>query len=333
MVVTWVASISLFRIGSRDQYYLTALILVVMTEHTAKVAFRPGNDALAYLPEGPCQYGEGKLSWVAIQHGGESCEGSINVLDLGSGSNQQHILPGRPGFAFPTEDQSVFLAGIERKVGFYNISSGQWVEPPGEVSGEEDGTIINDGVAYRDGVIFGTKDLAFTDPKAALYLWLPEMREPVKLRGGQTCSNGKIILTREGKEFLLDIDTPTKLVVEYPLDGDGQQLGEPKTVLDLREVASYPDGMVMTPDGRSVIIAMYNPENVEEGEARQHSLVDGRLEAVWKTPGSPRVTCPLLMPIEGESALFLTTAVEHMPEDQKVQHPNAGCLFRGEFPT
>ena len=304
-----------------------------MTEHTAKVAFRPSDDALAYLPEGPCQYGEGKLSWVAIQHGGESREGSINVLDLGSGSNEQHTLPGRPGFAFPTEDKSVFLVGVERKVGFYDIGSGQWVDPPGEVRGEEDGTIINDGVAYRDGVIFGTKDVEFTDPKASLYLWLPGMEEPVKLRGGQTCSNGKIVLTREGKEFLLDIDTPTKLVVEYPLDGDARQLGEPRTILDLREVPSYPDGMVITPDGRSVIIAMYNPENVEEGEARQHSLIDGGLEALWKTPGSPRVTCPLLMEVGGETHLFLTTAVEHMPEEEKPQHPNAGCLFRSTFPT
>ena len=304
-----------------------------MTKQIAKVVFRPGSDALAYLPEGPCQYGEDKLSWVAIQHGGESREGSINILDLASGHNEQHVLPGRPGFAFPTEDRSIFLVGVERKVGFYNIESGQWIDAPGEVRGEEDGTIINDGVIYRDGVIFGTKDVEFTDPKAALYLWLPEMTDPVKLRGGQTCSNGKLILTREGKEFLVDIDTPTKLVVEYPLNGDEQRLGEPRTVLDLREVASYPDGMVITPDGRSVIIAMYNPENVEEGEARQYSLRDGRLEAAWKTPGSPRVTCPLLMEIDGEMELFLTTAVEHMREEEKAQHLNAGCLFRAGFPA
>ena len=117
--------------------------------------------------------------------------------------------------------------------------------------------------------------------------------------------------------------------MEYPLDGDAQQLGEPRTVLDLRAVSSYPDGMVMTPDGQSIIIAMYNPENVREGEARQHSLADGRLEAVWKTPGSPRVTCPLLMELGGETVLFLTTAVEHMPEEEKAGQPNAGCLFRG----
>jgi len=300
-----------------------------MTEHTAIVAFRPGDDALAYLPEGPCQYGDGKISWVAIQHGGESLQGSINILDLATGLNQQHVLPGRPGFAFPTEDSNVFLVGAERKVGFYDIKLDQWVDSPGEVRGEEDGTIINDGVVYRDGVIFGTKDVAFTDPKGSLYLWRPGMDEPIHLRGGQTCSNGKVILTREGNEFLLDIDTPTRLVVEYPLDGDGQQLGEPRTVLDLRAVSSYPDGMVMTPDGQSIIIAMYNPENVREGEARQHSLADGQLEALWKTPGSPRVTCPLLMELGGETALFLTTAVEHMPEEEKAGQPNAGCLFRG----
>ena len=55
---------------------------------------------------------------------------------------------------------------------------------------------------------------------------------------------------------------------------------------------------------------------------------NGELEAVWKTPGSPRVTCPLLAEIEGEAVLLLTTAVEHMSAEEQARHPNAGCLFQ-----
>tara|TARA_B100000927_G_scaffold86202_1_gene69448 strand:- start:536 stop:658 length:123 start_codon:yes stop_codon:yes gene_type:complete len=39
------------------------------------------------------------------------------------------------------------------------------------------------------------------------------------------------------------------------------------------------------------------------------------------------------MEVDGEMELFLTTAVEHMPEEEKAQHPNAGCLFRAGFPA
>ena len=300
-----------------------------MSEYQAEVVFRPGSDALAYLPEGPCAHGPGQVSWVAIQHGGDTEEGSVNILDLASGENRCHTLPGRPGFAFPTDNPSVFLTGFERKVGFFDVESADWVGAFGEVEGEEEGTIINDGVICGNGVLFGTKDVAFAAPKAGLYLWLPEMKVPVHLRGGQTCSNGKVIITRAGESFLLDIDTPTKMVVEYPLDLENQRLGEPRTVVDLQEVDAYPDGMVITPDGQSVIIAMYNPNDVEAGEARQHSLTNGELEATWKTPGSPRVTCPLLMEVSGKVVLLLTTAVEHMTEEEQARHPNAGCLFQG----
>ena len=64
-----------------------------MSEYSAEVVFRPDSEALAYLPEGPCHYGPGQVSWVAIQHGGDSQEGSINVLDVATGENRQHILP------------------------------------------------------------------------------------------------------------------------------------------------------------------------------------------------------------------------------------------------
>ena len=303
-----------------------------MSEQIAEVVYRPGTRALAYLPEGPCAFSPGKVSWVAIQHGGDSREGSINMLDLGSGENHHYILPGRPGFAFPTAAPGVFLTGFERQVGYFCVESGEWVGVHGVVEGEDAGTIINDGVLCGDGVIFGTKDVEFKDPKAGLYLWLPGMERAKHLRGGQTCSNGKVLISREGKRYLLDIDTPTKVVVEYPLDLANQVLGDPRTVVDLREVEAFPDGMVMTPDGRSVIVAMYNPNDVEAGEARQHSLADGRVERIWKTPGSPRVTCPLLAEEGGEVVLVLTTAVEHMTEEEQARHPNAGCLFRAATP-
>ncbi len=103
-------------------------------------------------------------------------------------------------------------------------------------------------------------------------------------------------------------------------------------VLDLSEVDAFPDGMVLAPDRQSVIIAFYNPRDVDYGEARQYRLADGQLLCVWRTEASPRVTCPLIMEYEGRVCLILTTAVEHMTAQQQQQHRNAGCLFIADTP-
>ena len=92
--------------------------------------------------------------------------------------------------------------------------------------------------------------------------------------------------------------------------------------------------MVVTPNGQSLIVALYDPGDPEAGAARQYSLATGdperEPEAVWTCPGSPRVTCPQLVRIDGGVSLLLTTADEGMEAERKPQHPNVGCLFIGE---
>lgn len=300
-----------------------------MFEHEATILYRPDSPELAFLPEGPQHYQENQVSWVAIQHSGDAKTGSICILDLKSGENRRIDLPGRPGFAFPTSDPDVFTVGAELTIGRYNITSGEWVLRA-QVEGAE-GTVINDGEPHGESVIFGTKDLEFKTPKAALFHWHPEQGAPRELEGGQICSNGKVVIERDGQEYLLDIDSPTKTVVEYPLNNDGPSLGEKRVVVDLTKGEAFPDGMVLTPDGASIIIAFYNPNDVPWGEARQYSLADGALEGVWKCPGSPRVTCPQLIEVDGTTKLFLTTAVEHMTDEEKAKHPNAGCLYLADL--
>ena len=126
---------------------------------------------------------------------------------------------------------------------------------------------------------------------------------------------------------LLDIDTPTKQVVRYSLNVATGELSEPEVVVDLTSGDDFPDGMIATPDGQSVIIAFYNPNEVDFGAARQYSLQDGSLEAVWTVEKSPRVTCPQLVRIDGSVKLILTTADEGMTPEQQARHTNAGCLF------
>lgn len=303
-------------------------VMTISTE--CSVLFRPGSDELRFLPEGPYSLQDGRISWVAIQHGDDSVAGSINILDPNAGENQSHELPGRPGFAFPTSRPGVFVAGVERSLGFYDTNTGTWTELCGGVDSNVENTIINEGVLFRDNLIFGCKDLKFEEKKAGLYLWRMHDRSLIQLRDDQICSNGKAVVTQQdGSLVLVDIDSPSKTITRFPLDIESGTIGEPSTVVDLTSEPIFPDGMIMTPDGRSLIVALYDPGDPEFGVARQYSVASGELEAVWTCPGSPRVTCPQLVRIDGQVQLLLTTAVEHMEQEQKQRHLNAGCLFVG----
>jgi sugar lactone lactonase YvrE len=297
------------------------------TEYDAEVLFHPDAGELGFLPEGPYPLGEGRMLWVAIQHGETAVRGSLNVLDLESRRNRTFALPGRPGFAFPTTDPQVFLIGCEKQVGFYRPESGEWIGPALPVESHIGGTIVNDALIHGDALIFGTKDVAFQAPLGGLYFWRPTTGAFGRLAERQTCSNGKVILETAGALSLLDIDTPTRKVVAYPFDPEAGRVGEPRVALDLGGESAYPDGMIATPDGRSVVIAFYDPGEPAFGVARQYGLESGEVEVVWRTAGSPRVTCPQWLLVGGRSRLVLTTAAEHMSEEQRRLHPRAGALF------
>ena len=178
----------------------------------------------------------------------------------------------------------------------------------------------------RPGVVFGTKDTAF-DREAAvahLYLYTVDDRRLSVLAGGMTCSNGKVFA--DGGRTLFDIDTPRKVVTHYELDIETRTPTERGIALDLRHRADFPDGMVDAGDG-TVIVAFYNPEYADAGRAERFRLHTGEVLDEWLTPGSPRVTCPLLFEEGGAVKLLLTTADEGMAPELRAKCPNAGCLF------
>lgn len=304
-----------------------------MTKTTvAELLFLPESDEMRFLPEGPTAHGMGKFSWVAIQHGPEALVGSLNIYDLATRTNQQFVLPGRPGFAKPTSSEGVFVVGCERELGLFDTADGTWKPLASDVDGDVSGTIINDGTIYANNVVFGTKDLEFKTPKAGLYLYRGDDGELIRMRSDQVCSNGKdVVDLGDGGLSLIDIDTPTKKVVRYHIDLASGALANEETVVDLSELPSFPDGMTLTPDEQSLIISFYNPHPAEFGETRQYSLYNGELEHIWQTPGSPQATCPLLLPTaDGSIRLIITTAVEHMPSERRAGAPQAGGIFIAE---
>jgi len=292
-----------------------------------RVLYQPENPELGYLPEGPIDCGSGEISWVAIQHGPEHTTGSLCVLDVASQFNRQVTLPGRPGFAFPSDDPDVFLVGVDRHVCRVWLSSGRCEQVSVEVDVGVENTIINDGVEIDEGLVFGCKDMAFDEFKAGLYFWRSADRKLFQLRNDQLCSNGKVVRRDGNGWWLWDIDSPTKKVVGYLLDPDTGTLGERETILDLTHLPFFPDGMVAGRSAGSVIIAFYNPESAEAGEVHEYDLATGSQLAVWRVPGSPQVTCPLLWNSPEGTRLVVTTAAENMSEEKRAEYPLAGAMF------
>jgi len=289
----------------------------------------PDTAALRFLPEGPIPLNNrGSFSWVGIQHGLKSHTGSINVLNLETMENLSHQLPGRPGFAIPCETENRFVVGMDRELGFFDLSDGSWTPFCEGVDADVDNTIINDGWAFEDNLIFGTKDLSFSEKKAGLYLYRNRDKQLIRLRDDQVCSNGKAIRrAADGSLMLIDIDSPTRRIVQYPLDIDGGRLGEPEVLIQFEGEAAVPDGAVLTPDLKGLVVAMFLPQAADYGETRWYDLETGTLKCVWKTAGSPQNTCPALVEHRGGVRLIITTAIENLSEEEQRQCPNAGRIF------
>lgn len=295
-----------------------------------KVLYFPESAELRFLPEGPYPCGVGQFSWVAIQHGADRTDGSLNIFDLATKTNKNFPLKGRPGFAFPTTKAGTFVLGMDHALELYDTQTNQYTLLADGIDKGVSGTIVNDGVAFDGGIVFGCKDVKFAENKAGLYLWRSRDRKLIKLRDDQVCSNGKIVYGSGNEVTLLDIDTPTKTVVRYTLDVAHGKLSPPQVMIDLRDRSDFPDGMIATPDGKSVVISMYNPLDIEAGQTCQFSLTDGSVEFVWKTPQAPQATCPQFIDFEGKVHLVVTTAVEHMSADRFAKYPISGALFMGE---
>jgi sugar lactone lactonase YvrE len=288
--------------------------------------YTPDSAALRFLPEGPrvmqnYPSADPILGWVAIQESFERLPGSMNLLNLRTMENDCHPVPGRAGFFAETDRPGVVVVGLERDLVLYDLQARQLIGKPVPVSTDER-VVINDGVAVAEGVLFGTKHTTFKERIACMYLYATATGRLHTLHSQQICANGKFLA--DGS--LVDIDSPNKTLDHYEFDHTRLELGERRIIADFRDTPLFPDGLRPSPDGKSVVVAFYNPEMAPEGLARQYRIADGELLNEWRLPGSPRVTCPEILELDGRVKVLFTTAVEGM--DPAV--PLAGSMFVGE---
>ena len=299
----------------------------------AHVLYQPPTDAMRFLPEGPTSLGNDQFSWVAIQHGPENQFGSLNIFDMPSHTNRSFILPGRPGFAKPTDAAGIFVVGAEHELALFDTATNKWTVFCDGIDRGVDNTTINDGYVFRDNIVFGTKDLEFKTRKAGLYLFRGRDNRLIKLLDDRVCSNGKVFIESAERVRLLDIDSLLRQVVEYELDIDRAALIQRRVVLDFNGQDAVPDGMTITADHKSIIISFYNPTDAPFGETRQYDVETSQLMCIWRTPRSPQATCPaLIKTANGAVKLIITTAVEFMPAERRGRADQAGMIFVADTP-
>ncbi len=286
-----------------------------------------------FLPEGPRWMtldGRDALVWVNIQSDAEATEGEIHVHFPDSDGSDDYAIacPGRPGFLLPLTTPHRAIVGMDKVLRLLDAWEGTWSDPLVAIPDGHPRTIINDGEVVPGGqaIVFGTKDVQFREPLGHLYLYTVDDNRVSILADQQTCSNGKVIRRDDGGFVLWDIDTPTRQVRRYRLDVAARALNPEGVAIDLSHEVGFPDGMCDGGDG-SVIIAFYNPQCAPHGRAVRYRLDTGEAIEEWTTPGSPRVTCPLLVPRPEGVKLILTTAVEGMPPEIRAYCPHAGCVF------
>lgn len=295
----------------------------------ARVWVTPDREKDKFLLEGPREVvidGRPAVSWVNIQTAPDANHGYIHTRFWDTGELRRRWM-GRPGFVLPVASGDFALVGCEKRIKYVHLLAGE-DRLLTTVPDENPRTIINDAEIVPGGraVVFGTKDTQFKEPIAHLYLYTVADNRVTVLADKQLCSNGKVFACDADGLILYDIDTPTRVVTRYRLDVDQRTARADGVAIDLRGEPGFPDGMCDCGDG-TVIVAFYDPDPLPAGRAARFRLGTSELIEEWATPGSPRVTCPLLVKRPDGVKLILTTATEGMPADQRERSRNAGCVF------
>jgi sugar lactone lactonase YvrE len=302
-----------------------------MRQFIAEPWYRPPTEELRYLPECPRLLrnfpGDGAvLGWVAIQHGSGRSDGSLNLLDLATRRNRGIALPGRPGFFVETTRPGTLLVGMERELVLVHAPSGE-IAKTGIAIPTNQPVIINDGISIPNGLVFGTKHELVRDPVAALYYFDCATHAVREIVGNQVCSNGKYFHCSKDGLDLIDIDTLPKTITWYRFSPGFRELLTRRLLVPPASLPALPDGLRAAPDGQSIVVAFYNPDAADAGIAQEVRLTDGAVLTEWILPGSPRVTCPELVELDGRINFLFTTAVEGMPANAQRKAPHAGAFF------
>lgn len=266
-----------------------------------------------------CELGEGiqwrsdtqRLYWTDI-HGKRfwSC-------DAAGGAVETVELPERLG-AFAFDPAGAILAAFES--GLFRVDPATWDrERLSDFEPELSSSRYNDGRCDRQGrFVVGGMNEDGLEPRSSLTRYGAEGGVET-LAAGIGCSNA-IAFSPDGRRLYFT-DTPSRTLWAYDYEPAGGPLGLRAVFAEMTGDEGFPDGACVDAEGR-----LWNAQF--KGARVQCFTPDGERRTRVRLP-VPQVTCccfggPAL------DRLYITTAREHMSEEEVAAAPLSGSLFVAE---
>lgn len=273
--------------------------------------------ALAYKSD--AQLGEGafwnhetnKLFWVDIE--GKA----LHIYNPKTNTNLTLKTPSRIGTVVPTTNQNEALIALENGVAKINLTTSE-IDLFSDMKGNLENSRLNDGKCDPSGRFWvGSMHLKQEKDKANLYK-LGVLGSFETMIDSVTISNG--IVWTSDKKTMYYIDTPTSQIKSYNYNNDTGEITDPRVAIQIPENLGYPDGMTIDEEDM-LWVGMWNGNAVIRFNPKT-----GKVLQTIKVPAHNITSCAF----GGENleTLYITSAKVDMSDDELIEYPLAGSVFK-----
>lgn len=269
----------------------------------------------ALLGEGPVwDDQEQQLYWVDILNG------KLMIHDPERNENYRYDVGEHIGVAVLREKGGLVLA---LKSGFAFFDTGdQEIKPIRDPEAGLEGNRFNDGKCDPSGRFWaGTMAYNLQKGAASLYSLNPDLSVDKKI-SGVTISNGMAWNTDD--DIFYFIDTPERAVYAFDYEQETGKIGNRRVVKVLENGEGLPDGMTIDTENK-LWIALYNGSKI----IRVDPVSGERLFEIALPV--PKVTSCTFGGGDLDE-LYITTAREHMSDEDIEKAPLSGSLFKVKVP-
>ncbi len=259
---------------------------------------------------------ENTLLWVDIN------ERTIFIFDPSTGENRELKLEEMVGTVVPRRKGGI-IAALQNGIYTVDFDSGN-VDRIVDIESDRKDTRFNDGKCDPAGRLWaGTMSISRPKKTGTLYRIDPDHSVQPMIQNVST-SNG-LLWTSDSRTMYYS-DTPTRSIDAFDYDLDTGSISNRRSIITVPENYGGADGLAIDSDG-NIWAAHYGGGCVRCWDTR----IGKTIETV-QVPGAKNVTsCSFGGP--DLKTLYITTASQHMNDQELKDHPNSGFLFAADLKT
>lgn len=230
--------------------------------------------------------------------------------------NTSFIMPSRIGTVVPQTDSTAVVA-LEDGIYIQHTKNGSLTKLS-NVEGNITENRFNDGKCDPNGNLWvGSMHLAEKESKAKLYKITPNGTATTMLEN-ITISNG-IVWTKDAKTMYY-IDTPTAKIRAFNFDVETSTISNERVAVEVSSSLGFPDGMAID-ENDNLWVGMWNGNAVVCFNPKTGEVIN-RIEV----PAHNVTSCAFGGP--NLDILYITTATVDMTDQEKIDFPLAGSVFK-----